>query len=303
MFVAERAYIFNIQHMRDLEENYMSRRIHQVIKKGDIHWVGDGFPVSTLFSYYRTANISPFLLLDYASPMYFDPADSPRGVEKHPHRGFETVTIVYEGEVEHRDTAGNSGSIGPGDVQWMTAARGVLHEEMHSKAFTKSGGVFEVVQLWVNLPAKDKMSDPHYQPIQKSDIPVVENKGSTIRVIAGSVGKTKGAAKTFTPVSLYDVALEAGASLKIEVTDGHNAMLLVRSGALQVGGAVINAAELVQFEQSGNSITITADSDAAFLFMAGEPIYEPVVGKGPFVMNTEEEIGQAFSDFRAGKFQ
>lgn len=280
----------------------MSRKIHQIIKKGDIHWVGDGFPVSSLFSYGVTANISPFLLLDYASPIYFDPSDKPRGVERHPHRGFETVTIVYEGEVEHRDTAGNSGKIAAGDVQWMTAARGILHEEMHSQAFTKSGGLFEVIQLWVNLPAKDKMSDPHYQAIQKSDIPVVTNKGSTIRVIAGKVDDIKGAAKTFTPVSLYDVALKAGVSLAIEVTDGHNAMLLLRSGALRIGGELINVAELVQFEQNGNSITITADSDAAFLFMAGEPINEPVFGAGPFVMNTEEEVRQAFSDFRAGKF-
>lgn len=279
-----------------------AKKIYKIIRKQESHWVGNGFPVHTLISYARNKGISPFLLLDYAGPAYFEPADNPRGVEQHPHRGFETVTIVYEGEVEHRDTAGNSGKIGPGEVQWMTAARGILHEEKHSMAFTKQGGMLEMVQLWVNLPAKDKMSAPHYQSILNAEIPIVETPGSKVRVIAGSFSDVTGAAKTFSPVHLYDISIQADNTLSVPVKNGYNAMLLVRSGILQIDSEQIKSSELVQFDLVGDSITLKAEADTKFLLMAGEPINEPVVGSGPFVMNTEAEIQQAFTDFRSGKF-
>lgn len=282
----------------------MNRKIQEIRRDNDKHWVGNGFPVASLFSYKKDGhNISPFLLLDYAGPADFEPSNTPRGVEQHPHRGFETVTIVYEGEVEHRDTAGNMGKIGPGDVQWMTAARGILHEEKHSDDFTRKGGRLEMVQLWVNLPAKDKMSAPRYQEILNSTIPVVQTDGGLIRVIAGSFHNTKGIAKTFTPVHLYDIRLKAGALLTIPVEDSFNASLLVLSGRIQLDETMINAAELALFEAQGDSIMLKAESDTKILFMAGEPIHEPLVGAGPFVMNTEAEIQQAFSDFRAGRLQ
>ncbi len=281
----------------------MNRRIEKIKRDNGRHWVGDGFPVTSLFSYGRDRNISPFLLLDYAGPADFEPSNKPRGVEQHPHRGFETVTIVYDGEVEHKDTAGNAGKIGPGDVQWMTAARGILHEEMHSEEFTRKGGRLEMVQLWVNLPAKDKMSAPRYQEILNNNIPVVEADGSKVRVISGSFGDAKGAAMTFTPVHLYDIRMNAGAELTIPVADGFNASLLVLDGEVSVEGEQLEHAELAVFEQSSGSVVLKAAKDAKLLFMAGEPIDEPVVGSGPFVMNTEDEIYQAFADFRSGKLQ
>ncbi len=278
-----------------------NRKIQEIRNNNEKHWVGDGFFVSSMFFYERDHNISPFLLLDYAAPNDFAPSDTPRGVEQHPHRGFETVTIVYAGEVEHRDTAGNAGKIGPGDVQWMTAARGILHEEKQSADFTRKGGKLEMVQLWVNLPAKDKMSKPHYQEILNKNIPVVEATGSSVRVIAGSFANAKGAAKTFTAVHLYDIRLKAGASLDIPVEKGFNASLLVLDGKIQIEGKTIASAELALFAPEGDMIVLKAEKDSKILFMAGEPIDEPVVGAGPFVMNTEAQIQQAFSDFRVGK--
>ncbi len=280
-----------------------NRKIVTITKGHGQHWVGDGFPVRSMFSYGSDAGISPFLLLDYAGPADFKPSDKPRGVEQHPHRGFETVTIVYDGEVEHRDTAGNSGKIGAGDVQWMTAARGILHEEMHSAEFTRKGGILEMVQLWVNLPARDKMSAPKYQEIVNKNIPVVEFEGGSLRVIAGDFNEVKGAAETFTPVYLYDIRLQKNAELKLPVVNGFNAMLLVLSGSVQVGDKMLNAAELAVFDVDGDVISLKAHNDAKVLFLSGEPINEPVVGAGPFVMNTEAEIHQAFSDFRAGRLQ
>lgn len=284
-------------------EKNMERKIERVKRDSGKHWVGDGFPVASMFSYGSDINISPFLLLDYAGPADFLPTDRPRGVDFHPHRGFETVTIVYEGEVEHRDTAGNSGKVGPGDVQWMTAARGILHEEKHSKAFTQNGGRLEMVQLWVNLPAKDKMTAPRYQEILSDNIPVVEGDGSRVNIIAGKFGNKSGAAMTFTPVHLYDIRLKKGASLNIPVEDGFNASLLLLNGSVQIGTERLTNGELAIFAQQGDNIALTADSDSKLLFMAGEPINEPVVGAGPFVMNTEAEIHKAFSDFRAGILQ
>ena len=270
------------------------------------HWVGDGFPVRSLFSYNTLgSHSSPFLLLDYAGPHYFDPTDQRRGVGQHPHRGFETVTIVYDGEVEHRDSAGNGGVIGPGDVQWMTAAGGILHEEYHSPAFAKTGGPFRMVQLWVNLPAKDKMAPGSYQGIVSTDIPVVDlaDGAGTARVIAGSLGETKGPARTFTPINLWDVRLNRDTDTMLDLPEGHTAMLVVLGGHVTVNGSQpAGEAEVVLLSREGNGVTIHADGDATLLVLTGEPIDEPIVGYGPFVMNSEAEIRQAIDDFNSGRF-
>ena len=250
------------------------------------HWVGDGFPVRSLFSYNTLgAHISPFLLLDFAGPHYFEPATSPRGVGSHPHRGFETVTIVYEGEVSHRDSTGKGGTIGPGDVQWMTAAGGILHEEFHSEGFTKSGGPFRMVQLWVNLPAKDKMSDPGYQSITSADIPVVclPNDVGKARIIAGEFEGTRGPATTFTPINVWDLRLAADADLTLDLPEGHTAALVVLSGHITVAGSQeAGEAEMVLLSREGEGVSVRADGDATVLVLSGEPIDEPIVGYGPF---------------------
>lgn len=282
------------------------KKIDRIHRAPAGHWVGDGFPVRSMFSYNRFGNeISPFLLLDYAGPAEFAPSDRPRGVGEHPHRGFETVTIIYDGEVEHRDNAGNHGRIGPGDVQWMTAGSGVLHEELHGQAFTKKGGVLEMVQLWVNLPAKDKMTAPAYQEILNADIPVVDLPGGagTARLIAGALGGAKGPARTFTPVNLWDLSLKAGARVEIVLPEGHTTLILVQKGRVQINGEEIaSEAELVRFEREGDAVVLEAEAGARMLLMSGEPIDEPIVGHGPFVMNTREEINRAIEDFRAGRF-
>ncbi len=278
----------------------------KIKQKTEQHWVGNGFPVTTMFSYDdQGKELSPFLLLDYAGPMAFDPSDTPRGVEQHPHRGFETVTIVYQGELEHRDNAGNAGKIGPGDVQWMTAARGILHEEMHERDFTQKGGTLEMIQLWVNLPAKDKMSEPRYQEIVNSDIPVVtlSDNGGTVRVIAGDCQGTRGAAKTFTPINVWDIHLNTGKQMDLALPEGFTTTLLVLKGTLLMNGTQpLNEKELALFERNGNHLALEATSDTMVLVLNGEPIDEPIVGQGPFVMNTQEEILQAMTDYRAGRF-
>lgn len=270
------------------------------------HWVGDGFPVRSLFSYSTLgAQISPFLLLDFAGPHYFEPGITPRGVGEHPHRGFETVTIVYEGEVSHRDSTGKGGTIGPGDVQWMTAASGILHDEFHSTGFTKAGGPFRMVQLWVNLPAKDKMSTPGYQAITSADIPVVSlaDQAGKARIIAGEFEGTRGPARTFTPINMWDLRLTAGASLNLDLPEGHTAALVVLSGHITVGGSqAAGEAEMVLLSRDGSGMTIDADGDTTVLVLTGEPIDEPIAGYGPFVMNSETEIRQAIEDFNSGKF-
>lgn len=270
------------------------------------HWVGEGFPVDTMFSYGQLGqDISPFLLLDYAGPMQFAPSDKPRGVERHPHRGFETVTIVYQGEVEHKDNAGNTGKIGPGDVQWMTAARGILHEEMHGQDFTKTGGTLEMIQLWVNLPAKDKMSAPHYQEILNKNIPVValEQGAGVVRVIAGDYVGTKGAARTYMPINLWDMRLNAGHKIDLRLPVGFTTNILVMTGRVRVNDEEdLSKKELAQFERTGDYLSLEAKDDAVILVMSGEPIDEPIVGQGPFVMNTKDEIRLAMDDYRSGRF-
>ncbi|MBL8628221.1 MAG: pirin family protein [Rhodospirillaceae bacterium] len=270
------------------------------------HWVGDGFPVRSLFSYNSLGqDISPFLLLDFAGPHYFDPATKRRGVGEHPHRGFETVTIVYEGEVSHRDSTGQGGTIGPGDVQWMTAASGILHEEFHSPGFTKSGGPFRMIQLWVNLPAKDKMSAPGYQAITAADIPVVSLLGNVgkVRVIAGTFGTTTGPAKTHSPINVWDLRLTAGASLPLDLPEEHTSALVVLSGHITVGDSEsANEAEMLLLSREGSQVAVRADGDATVLVLTGKPLGEPVVGYGPFVMNSDAEIHTAIEDFNSGRF-
>ena len=282
------------------------KRITAVHRSPERHWVGDGFPVRTLFSYHaQGAAISPFLLLDHAGPAHFAPAERPRGVGEHPHRGFETVTIVYDGEVEHRDSAGNGGKIGPGDVQWMTAAAGLMHEEFHSHAFTRRGGTMEMAQLWVNLPAKDKMSPPHYQPIVTADIPGVALEGDAgrVRVIAGEYAGARGPAKTFTPVNVWDVSLRKGGAATLRLPEGHTSLIAVLRGALNVNGTHdVEAEQIVEFDRTGDEVQLKASADAAFLVLTGEPIDEPIAGYGPFVMNTRDEIMTAISDLQEGRF-
>jgi len=270
------------------------------------HWVGDGFPVRSLFSYSHLGReLSPFLLLDYAGPHMFEPAKTPRGVGQHPHRGFETVTIVYDGEVAHRDSTGQGGVIGPGDVQWMTAGGGILHEEFHSPGFTKAGGPFRMVQLWVNLPAKDKGTPPGYQGILSTDIPTVElpDGAGTARIIAGKFGSATGPARTFTPINVWDVRLKAGSSVTLDLPDGHNSALVVLAGHVTVGGSQsVGEAEMALLSSEGGGVAVEADGDAVILVLTGEPIEEPIAGYGPFVMNSQAEIRQAIDDFNSGRF-
>jgi redox-sensitive bicupin YhaK (pirin superfamily) len=270
------------------------------------HWVGDGFPVRSLFTYDDLGqHLSPFLLLDYAGPAQFAPAARPRGVGEHPHRGFETVTIVYQGEVAHRDSVGNAGLIGPGDVQWMTAASGILHEEFHSPAFTRSGGALEMAQLWVNLPAKHKMSAPRYQTILNADIPQVdlaEGAGS-LRVIAGRFDGHGGPAATFSPLNVWDVRLQAGRQASLPVPEGHIAAIAVLRGSITVNGSrQVGDAELLVLDRSGDAAHIEAAANTTLLLLSGLPILEPIVGYGPFVMNSKQEIETAMNDFQSGKF-
>ena len=270
------------------------------------HWVGDGFPVRSLFSYNEQGNdLSPFLLLDYAGPARFEPTTRPRGVGEHPHRGFETVTIVYQGEVAHRDSSGTGGTIGPGDVQWMTAASGILHDEFHSAPFTSQGGTLEMVQLWVNLPARDKMSAPRYQSLLDQDIPSVElpDGAGRLRVIAGEYDGRRGPARTHTPIDVWDLRLNQGRSVEFDFVEGRTLMLVVLHGKVLINGdQAVGEAQWALLDRAGRAVSIQADTDAALLVLSGEPIDEPVVGYGPFVMNDEAGIRQAIVDFNSGRF-
>ena len=272
---------------------------------GDVpqHWVGDGFPVRSLFSYAEGNRFDPFLLLDYAGPHKFAPGESKRGVGEHPHRGFETVTIVYRGELEHRDSSGSRGTIGPGDVQWMTAASGVVHEEFHSERFNREGGTLEMVQLWVNLPAREKMSPPRYQGLVDAGIPRVPlaSDAGTVRVIAGAFQGTAGPARTVTPIHLWDVQLADSREVEFDLPEGHTALLVVQSGAVRIDESAVRAVELAELDRAGTRVAIHADRPSRLLVLAGAPIGERVVGQGPFVMNTQEEIRQAIEDYRSGR--
>jgi quercetin 2,3-dioxygenase len=279
--------------------------LRRIGRTREAHWVGDGFPVRTLFDYVNHAiEMSPFLLLDYGGPMRFEPTERRLGVGQHPHRGFETVTIVYEGEVEHRDSTGGGGRIGPGDVQWMTAAGGIVHEEFHGREFARRGGNFEMIQLWVNLPAKDKMSQPRYQAILASEIPVVnlpEGAGEA-HIIAGAFGTSQGPASTFTPIQVWNLRLNAGRKSELAFPDADTTALVILSGEVRVNDSEsIRSAEIGVFDRSGERVELEALQDSRALLLSGEPIQEPVVGQGPFVMNTEDEIREAIADFRSGR--
>ncbi|WP_179950747.1 pirin family protein [Salinisphaera sp. LB1] len=250
-------------------------------------------------------HVTPFLMLDYAAPREFAPTKRARGVGAHPHRGFETVTIVYDGEVAHRDSTGGGGVIGKGDVQWMTAGNGIVHEEFHSPAYTRTGGRFEMVQLWVNLRAADKSAEPRYQSIKAADIPGVElaDEAGMINVIAGDYAGHKGPAKTFSPINVWDLRLNRDGATTLEVPDGHTAMVAVLSGTVQVNDSKIaREAELVLFDRAGSEIQLETNNDAKLLVLTGQPIDEPVVGHGPFVMNSTEEIEDSIRGFQTGHF-
>ncbi len=282
------------------------KAVETVLSAPEMHWVGDGFPVASVISPQRVGRrLSPFVLMDYGGPHEFAPAKKPRGVDSHPHRGFETVTLVFAGELEHRDSAGNRGKIGPGDVQWMTAGAGVLHEEKHSAEFTRKGGAFEVAQLWVNLPKKDKTSPPGYQTLTRDAIPVVDLAGGAgrVRVIAGEFGGARGAAKTFTPIALWDVALNKGAEARLPMPEGWNAAVFVRHGSVWVGGThSTDRGQLAVVSREGGAIALQAAEDSHVLVLGGEGIDEPVVAYGPFVLSSPEEIQVAIDDVRAGRF-
>ena len=281
------------------------KKVALVHRNNQRHWVGDGFPVRTMFSYADLASeLSPFLLLDYAGPYQFSPSDKRRGVGEHPHRGFETVTIVYDGEVEHRDSTGAGGVIGPGDVQWMTAGAGIVHEEFHSSEFSARGGAFECIQLWVNLAAKDKGVAPGYQGITATQIPQVEiaEAAGSVRVIAGNYRGAAGPARTHSPMQVWDVRLKKGARVSFNLNDGDTAALFVMNGELKLAdGETAGEATLVVFERAGSELVFDVIEETKLLLLSGEPFDEPIVGYGPFVMNSEAEIRTAIEDYRSGK--
>lgn len=283
----------------------MNKTVQGVFSPPSAHWVGNGFPVRTLFDYNRHGpRISPFLMLDHAGPAHFDASDVRHGVGAHPHRGFETVTIVYEGEVSHRDTTGAGGTIGPSEVQWMTAGSGLLHEEYHSDAFTRRGGQLEMVQLWVNLPAAHKMDAPRYQALTQSNIPEValpDGEG-TVRVIAGDYEGHAGAAMTHTPMNVWDMRLQRDAVTELHLPEGHTLMVMVVRGMVDIQGQTLHNGQLAQLSRSGERLRLHASTDAIVLVLGGAPINEPIAGQGPFVMNTRQEVAQAFDDFYRGKF-
>lgn len=283
----------------------MRKEITGVYGPGSRHWVGDGFPVRNLFPSNGIGDaVSPFLMLDYAGPADFAPSKTPRGVDEHPHRGFETVTIAYQGSVDHRDSSGSAGTIHAGDVQWMTAASGVVHEEKHGKEFTEQGGTFEMVQLWVNLPKAHKMAPPGYQTITKEQIPTVQlAEGVEARVIAGDFAGAKGPARTFTPVTLVDLRVGDGSKAEFSLPAGQNFGLALLRGSvtLQDGTRVRGEAQIALFGQEGATVSVEGHEDSLLLLLGGEPINEPVASYGPFVMNTQDELRQAIIDYREGK--
>jgi redox-sensitive bicupin YhaK (pirin superfamily) len=285
-----------------------TKSVELVASPREPHFVGDGFRVHNFIpSGFRLdmERMDPFIMLDYNSKFKFAPSARPKGVGVHPHRGFETVTIAYQGKVEHHDSSGGGGVISEGDVQWMTAASGVLHKEFHEKEWSKDGGDFQMVQLWVNLPAKDKMSKPKYQAIENASIAKVPlaNKGGEIEVIAGEYKGVKGTATTFTPINMLNVKLNQGAKAEFEMPASYNTGLLVIEGSILVNGTTIGPTNhFVLMANDGVQFTIEATEDAIVLVLAGEPINEPIAAHGPFVMNTREEIVQAFEDFNKGKF-
>jgi redox-sensitive bicupin YhaK (pirin superfamily) len=284
----------------------MTKNVLGIYGNNQEHWVGDGFPVRTLFSYKTLdLHISPFLLLDYAGPHYFEPAAFPRGIVDHPHRGFELVTIVYEGQIQHDDSIGNSDVIGPGDVQWMTAARGIVHKEYHGQRFTQAGGLMRLVQLWINLPAKKKMLPGHHRVLPAAMIPVCDlplNAGKG-RVIAGELFGIKGPAQTFTPMNIWDLRLSRNGDIMLDIPEGFNSMLIVLAGTVNIAGKqTVSEAEMALLSREGQSVRIQALGDATVLALSGQPIEEPIVGDGSFIMNSDAQIREAYEDLKNGQF-
>jgi quercetin 2,3-dioxygenase len=285
----------------------MNRNIEKVFKGTPEHWVGDGFHVS---NYFPSATdfekrMSPFFLLDYQKPEAYAPTTRKRGVGSHPHRGFETVTIAYQGSVAHHDSAGNGGVINPGEVQWMTAGGGILHNEFHEESFAKAGGIMHMIQIWVNLPRRDKLTAPKYQGLTNQAIvetPVDGGKG-LVRVIAGAFEGKKGAASTFTPAHMLDLRLKPGAKVRLPTPKDYNTALLVLQGKVKANGATAaTAGEFILFKNDGDEVNVEAVDDSIALFLSGAPIEEPLVHYGPFLMNSVDEINEAIEDFNAGKF-
>ena len=282
------------------------RSVEGIFRSTTFHWVGNGFHVSTYFPSAKlpAERVSPFVLMDYGPAKEFAPlAHGQRGVGWHPHRGFETVTLAWEGAVAHRDNAGHAGIIGPGDVQWMTAGAGIFHEEYHEEIFTRRGGTMHMMQLWVNLPKKDKMTPPAYQPITAKDIPRVPIEGGgEVRVVAGEHGGARGPAHTFTSMTMLDVRLAAGALLPVSLPASHNALAVVAKGRVRAGTTSAGAGELVLFANDGERLELFAEEETHVLVLAGQPLGEPIVQYGPFVMNSVQEIQQAMLDVESGKF-
>jgi redox-sensitive bicupin YhaK (pirin superfamily) len=284
------------------------KKIEVIVPPHEPHFVGDGFRVHNFIpSAYRLdmQRMDPFIMLDYNSRFYFPPSDKPLGVGVHPHRGFETVTIAYKGRVAHHDSAGGGGIIGEGDVQWMTAASGVLHKEYHEETFSKEGGEFQMVQLWVNLPSKDKMSRPKYQAISNQEMGIVEleNNGGSVEIIAGEYRNVKGPASTFTPISMLNVKLTEQGEAEFNFPANSNTALLVVEGEIEVNGfATIPLDHFVLFENEGEQFTVKGLKKSTVLILSGQPINEPIAAHGPFVMNTRQELVEAFQDFQNGKF-
>ena len=282
----------------------VSKKIKLTYTAGQKHWVGDGFHVYGLLRPSEELNkfITPFVMLDYASPKEFSPTNQPRGVGEHPHRGIETVTFAYQGEVEHRDSSGGGGIIKPGDVQWMTAGKGVVHDEFHSKDFSKKGGVFEMVQLWINLPKKFKMINPKYQAISSGDIPTISLGSRTkLRVIAGKFEEAKGPSSTFTEVNLYDIISSENKNISLKFNNYSNTIILIMRGQLEIENKIFKNEDILIFEREGRTIDFKISHNFKGLILNGEPINERIVSHGPFVMNTKEEIYQAYSDYQSGK--
>lgn len=285
-----------------------TKSIKQIYTGTSPHMVGDGFRVANYIpgiNNYAGNELSPFIMLDYNAPHVFQPSGKRRGVGEHPHRGFETVSIAYEGEIEHRDSAGGGGTIYAGDVQWMTAAGGLMHDEFQTENFSKNGGTQHFIQLWVNLPAKNKMDKPHYQAITKEQISEynIDANGSVARIIAGNFKDQKGPASTYTPINMFDIRLKKSASFSFEVPATHNTMALVTQGVVTVNGSqAAKHMDAVLFKNDGETVTFEATEDAMIFFISGEPINEPIARYGPFVMNTREEIMQAIDDVNSGKF-
>jgi redox-sensitive bicupin YhaK (pirin superfamily) len=285
-----------------------TKSIKQIYTGTSPHMVGDGFRVANYIpgvNNYSGNELSPFIMLDYNAPHVFQPSGKRRGVGEHPHRGFETVSIAYEGEIEHRDSAGGGGIINAGDVQWMTAAGGLMHDEFQTENFSKSGGTQHFIQLWVNLPAKNKMDKPHYQAITKEQISEykVDENGSVVRVVAGTFKDRKGPASTYTSINMFDIRLKKGAGISFDVPASHNSMALITKGIVTVNGSErAKHMDCVVFKNDGETISLEAGEDAMVFFISGEPINEPIARYGPFVMNTREEIMQAIDDVNSGKF-